>query len=87
MNNSILEIIESIREGFSEGTYNNKKYGITKSTFNQGNSFKLYAKELGGSDFISLNYYKTTKKEFLKPCEMPEAKVIHFLKNIELKKG
>jgi peptide-methionine (S)-S-oxide reductase len=37
--------------------YKGKKYGISKSTFNQGKSFKLFAEELGGSDFISLNYF------------------------------
>lgn len=52
--------------------------------FNQGKSYKIYAKELKGNDFISLNYYITSNTELLKPCEMPKEKVIHFLENIEL---
>jgi hypothetical protein len=32
----------------------------------------------------SLNYYVTKTNELLKPCEMPEEKVIHFLKNAAL---
>lgn len=80
----LLSILQQIPEGYSEGRYNGKKYGITKTTFNHGKSFKLYAEELGGNDFISLNYYITTKQEFLKPCEMPEVKVIDFLKNLVL---
>ena len=71
-------------EGYSEGVYKGKKYGITKNIFNKGRSFKLYAKELGGSDFISLNYYKTKEKELLKPCEMPEAKVVDFINKVLL---
>lgn len=49
--------------------------------FNNGKSFKIYAEELGGNDFISLNYYITKTSEKLKPCEMPEEKVIYFLNN------
>ncbi|MFD0798269.1 peptide methionine sulfoxide reductase [Maribacter chungangensis] len=59
----------------------NKTYGVTRKDFNKGKSIKLYAEELGGADFISLNYYLTTKSHSLKPCEMPEQKVIHFLMN------
>lgn len=77
----LKEKIDAIALGYSEVTYNGKKYGITKSEFNNGNSCKIYAEELGGNDFISLNYYITTKEELLKPCEMPQQKIIHFLNN------
>ncbi len=80
----LLSFIDNLPEGYSEGRYKGVKYGITKSTFTQGHSFKIYAKELGGTDFISLNYYITRQNELLKPCEMPEEKVIDFLKNVEL---
>ncbi|HEA22696.1 MAG TPA: peptide methionine sulfoxide reductase [Pricia antarctica] len=65
--------------GYSEVAYKNKKYGVTRTDYNLGKSIKLYAEELGGNDFISLNYYSTAKGECLKPCEMPEQKVIAFL--------
>ncbi len=83
MNNPILKNIEKIPEGYSEGVFQDKKYGITKTIFNDGKSIKLYGEELGGNDFISLNYYITKKKELLKPCEMPEAKVRDFLKHVK----
>lgn len=76
-----------IPEGYSEGIYNNQKYGITKWVFNNHKSFKIYAKELTANDFISLNYYRTTRKDLLRPCEMPEQKVIDFLKNITIIKN
>lgn len=81
---TILSIIKKIPEGYSEGFLDTIKYSITKNTFNDGKSFKIFGRELKGNNFISLNYYITSKKEFLKPCEMPEEKVIHFLKNIQL---
>lgn len=80
----LLSRIRSIPEGYSEGLYQGAKYGISKQTFNNGKSFKIFARELGGSDFVSLNYYLTEKSELLKPCEMPEQKVVNFLKNVEL---
>ena len=75
--------IDEIPLGYSEVLYNDKKYGLTKSEFSKGNSLKIYAEELGGNDFISLNYYTTTKG-LLKPCEMPEHKVVHFLNYLKL---
>ncbi|TXD52686.1 MULTISPECIES: peptide methionine sulfoxide reductase [unclassified Polaribacter] len=81
---TVLAIIKKIPEGYSEGFLDAIKYSITKNTFNDGKSFKIFGRELQGNNFISLNYYITSKNEFIKPCEMPEEKVIHFLKNIQL---
>lgn len=82
MTNSILNNIEKIPEGYSKGSYQDSTYGITKTIFNDGNSFKIYGEELGGTDFISLNCYITKEKDLIKPCEMAEQKVVHFLENI-----
>ena len=81
---SILEIIQAFPEGYSEGVFAKKKYGISKQTFNAGKSFKVFAEELGGKDFISLNFYVTSQDEILKPCEMPKEKVIAFLREVKL---
>ena len=80
----VLEKIKQFPRGYSYATFNGKKYGITRTDFNYGKSFKIFAQELGGNDFISMNYYITSTSESLKPCEMPKQKVIHFLKNMEL---
>lgn len=78
----MLKFINRIPIGYSEGIYSDKKYSLTKTVFNNGKSFKVYGKELGGTDFVSLNYYITKDKDLIKPCEMPEQKVVHFLKNV-----
>jgi hypothetical protein len=80
----ILEKIRTLPIGYSEVIFQHKKYGITRTDFNNGYSIKIYAEELGGKDFISLNYYITSSSESLKPCEMSKEKVIHFIKNIKL---
>ena len=74
-----LKQIRQLPVGYSEVRYKNKKYGVTRTDFNDGLSHKVFAQELGGKDFISLNYYMTQKGENLKPCEIPKKKVIDFL--------
>ncbi len=82
---SLLDRIQRIPEGYSIGNYRKRSYGITKTIFNKGKSYKVFAEELGGKDFISLNFYSTESDDLLKPCEMPEHKVIHFLQNVVIK--
>lgn len=79
--NNLKSLIDKIELGYSELPYNGKKYGVSRKDFNSGNSIKVYAEELGGNDFISFNYYETDEA-FLKPCEMPEEKVMKFLRSI-----
>ncbi|MCD2257806.1 peptide methionine sulfoxide reductase [Psychroserpens luteolus] len=79
---SILKRIMLLPKGYSEVLFQDKKYGITRTDFNKGKSIKIYAEELAGNDFISLNYYITSDKEVLKPCEMPDEKVLQFLNNM-----
>ena len=80
----LLDFIHKLPVGYSEVLYAGRKYGLTRTDFNNGMSIKVYAEEMGGTNFISLNYYITSSKELLKPCEMPEEKVIHFLKNLQV---
>ncbi|MAW95308.1 MULTISPECIES: peptide methionine sulfoxide reductase [unclassified Leeuwenhoekiella] len=80
----IKAFLQKIPIGYSEGLYKDKKYGITRTDFNAGKSLKIYAEELGGTDFISLNYYETQTGQLLKPCEMPKAKVIAFLVDVKI---
>lgn len=78
---SILQQLHQIPLGYSEVLYQGKKYSVTRKDFNNGKSTKVFAEELGGTDFISFNWYLTQKGEQFKPCEMPKEKVIDFLKN------
>lgn len=75
------KLLDKIPLGYSEVTYKEKKYSLTRKDFNKGKSTKVFAEELGGNDFISFNFYLTEQGEHFKPCEMPEEKVLNFLKN------
>lgn len=70
--------------GHHFGEYGGRRYGLTVSVHNDGRSRKLYAEELGGADFVSLNVYHTSAGVRLKPCEMPAEKVIAFVEGVVL---
>lgn len=72
-------LLDAVPEGYSELRYGGRRYGVTRRTFNQGRSLKVFAQELGGNDVISLNGYLTARGWQLKPCEMSEHKVLDFL--------
>ncbi|MEQ5856827.1 hypothetical protein NFI08_14185 [Halomonas sp. EF61] len=72
-------LLEAVPEGYSEVHYRGRRYAMTRRTFNRGRSLKVFARELGGNDMVSLNGYLTARGWQLKPCEMSEHKVLDFL--------
>tara|TARA_R110002073_G_scaffold159477_2_gene314793 strand:- start:1394 stop:1897 length:504 start_codon:yes stop_codon:yes gene_type:complete len=83
MKHILTESTYQLDEGYSEVKYLANKYAVTKETFNEGRSVKVFAKNLKNDDFISFNMYHTKAGLQLKPCEMAEEKVIDFLKQFE----
>ena len=75
--------IVAIPEGTSKAKFENRLYIVTKKTFNGGQSFKFFAEEAGGIDYVSLNVYKTSERIYIKPCEQPVSKSQKFLQNAD----
>ncbi len=72
--------LEQIPRGYSQGEYSGRRWGTTLTEAAGGRRLKLFAEELGGSDFVSFNLYLTGDGiPRLKPCEMPAAKVVDFV--------
>jgi len=71
--------IKDLDDGAYDVSFHEKRYLLRKQTQLEGKLIKLYAEELGGNDFISLNYYPEIKEGLLKPCEMPVQKVVDFI--------
>lgn len=85
MNNSTFhEKILQLDDGAYDVIAYEKRYLLRKETQLEGRLLKLYAEELGGNDFISLNYYPQLQGGLLKPCEMPQKKVIQFILELRL---
>lgn len=80
------DLLGRIPAGYSTALYRSRKYGVTKTEHNNGRSVKIFAESLSGEDFVSLNAYFTISGIALRPCEMPEEKVIDFLENVLFEK-
>ncbi|WP_316247480.1 hypothetical protein ROLI_031150 [Roseobacter fucihabitans] len=83
MNPSRLARLETallaLPNGSFTGASQDRRYIVTKSLFNAGKSMKLVAEELGGADYISLNFYRLARGSRLFPCEMSVEKVTDFI--------
>lgn len=49
--------MDLIPEGHSTGHFNARRYLVDKTSHTGGRSLKLFGRELGGTDFVSLNLY------------------------------
>jgi len=78
---AVWSILAAWPRGYFTARYAGRRYGVTNAAHANGNSFKLYAEELGGSDRISLNIYRPpgSPEPALRPCEMPVDKVTAFV--------
>jgi len=59
--------------------YDGRRYGLNRTTRAAGRGVSLLAEELGGTDLVSANVYRTSGGAVLRPCEMPAEKVLDFL--------
>ncbi|UWQ80178.1 hypothetical protein K3725_03970 [Leisingera sp. S132] len=76
---AFLAAFDALPLGAFNGTAAGRRYLVCRENLANGKSQKLVARELGGTDYISLNLYRLTSGAWLKPCEMPEEKVIRFV--------
>jgi hypothetical protein len=77
---AFLDSLERLPNGFARGSYRGSAYGVTVDRSAGLGWTKLFARELGGSDIVSFNLYRTPAgKVHLRPCEMSSAKVVDFV--------
>lgn len=77
---TLSDLVERVPEGWTRVVYRGRPYGLSRSTHAGGRSISVWAEELGGRDVISANVYRTSRADLLRACEMPEAKVLAFLR-------
>ena len=71
--------LDALPDGTFTGEAEGRRYIVTRTLLGNGRTTKLVAEELGGRDYISLNFFDLARGEVLKPCEMPEAKGRRFV--------
>jgi hypothetical protein len=77
--NDVGALFERVPEGWSLVEYAGRRWAVTRTVHAHGSSESILAEELGGTDIVSANLYRLQAHDVLKPCEMPEQKVLDFL--------
>lgn len=78
-----VSAFEKLPEGYSQGTYEGRRFGLIVRRSKDGRRNSLFAKELAGSDIVSFNLYRfTSGRTSLKPCEMSARKVVAFVLDV-----
>ena len=77
------ERLLSLPEGACDVIFHSRRYLLTIERVAKGRITKLYARELGGRDIVSGNYFATVRNGLLKPCEMSPKKVVDFVLELE----
>ena len=72
--------LAALADGYGEGTYEGRRYGVTVRRSADGRRNSLFARDLAGTDIVSFNLYRTgADQTLLKPCEMSSEKVVAFM--------
>lgn len=77
--------LAALPEGYSEGIYEGRRYGVSFRRSDDGRRNSLFARELAGTDIVSFNLYRLGSGIVsLKPCEMSAEKVRDFVLGFRL---
>ena len=75
-----LAKLAALPRGYTEGSFEGRRYGATLAVSDDGRRWTFFAEELGGNEMVSFNLYRLAAgAPRLKPCEMPKEKVIAFV--------
>jgi hypothetical protein len=74
-----IHALSQIPDGYSEGQFNGRRWGVTIKRSVDGRRIWLFAEDLVGTDIISFNFYVIETGALLKPCEMSSNKLTKFV--------
>ncbi|MEI1252249.1 hypothetical protein [Rhizobium aouanii] len=81
---SFESALAKLPEGYVDGIFGNRSWGVTVKRSEDGKRTWLYGEELGGTDIVSFNFYRLIRSgPMLKPCEMSSATVVEFVLGFE----
>jgi hypothetical protein len=76
----LAELVDRVPIGWTLVEFGGRPYGLTRVDHVEGRSVTIYAEELGAADVVSANVYRVSSGDRLNACEMPDAKVLAFLR-------
>lgn len=76
---SLDDLLAGIPVGWSRVEVDGRSYGMSRVDRVGGRAVTIHAEELGGTDVVSANVWRTGHGLELRPCEMAAEKVLGFL--------
>lgn len=76
---ALFAVLAAWPEGYRDGVFEGRRWGVSLTRAAGGAKATLFARELGGTDFVSANFYQLAAGAEARPCEMPLAKVARFV--------
>ena len=77
----LAALIRAIPEGWTRVQIAGRGWGITRTTRAGGKTISFDAERLGGNEHLGANVWVTSEGSILRPCEVPEEKVMQFLRD------
>ena len=77
---TLARLLEKVPMGWTRVISEGRPYGLSRTERVDGRSVSILAQELGGPDVVSANVYRVKGADLLRACEMPDAKVLAFLR-------
>ena len=76
----LRELISRIPDGWTRHVVAGTPWGVSRAEHVGGRTTTLTATQLGGPGYLSANIWHTTGGLLLRPCEVPAAAVLGFLR-------
>ena len=78
--NELNVLIHAIPEGWSRIELEGSSWAVTRTTRAGGTVISIDAEQLGTAEQFGANVWITEDETLLRPCEVPEEKVIRFMR-------
>ncbi|GEL26105.1 hypothetical protein PSU4_50590 [Pseudonocardia sulfidoxydans NBRC 16205] len=73
-------LVGAIPEGWSRAEIDGHGWAVTRTTRAGGKTIAVEAEQLGTDERFGANVWVTSEGAVLRPCEVPEEKVMRFLR-------
>jgi peptide-methionine (S)-S-oxide reductase len=78
--NELTELLRAIPEGWSRTEIDGSGWAVTRTTRAGGKVVSIDAEQLGTAERFGANVWITDDETILRPCEVPEEKVLRFMR-------
>ena len=78
----LTELLRRVPDGWTRRIVGGAPWGVSRVEHAGGRTTTLTAERLGGTGFLSANIWHTAAGPLLRPCEMPAADVMRFLREL-----